>query len=331
MEEKIDWSHEIEESLFRCTGCRLCTQACFPSVETNQGILKGRQFLTYRGLYPKELKRLSESLEERFNITGEPNENRAIWMGALKDYHDLTSNRKGIELVYFIGCVSSLFPSVYRIPQSFVQILIKAGVDFTILGGEEWCCGFPLIQAGMEERLKKFMEHNIEQVIKKGAEKVIFSCPSCYRTWKERYDTGLELLHSVQFVEQLINDGRIKFKKDLNRRVTYHDPCDLGRKSNIYDPPRNILHRISGLELVEMENNRQLSNCCGGGGDLEIIDPELSASISRLKIEEIQRTGASEVITSCQQCIRTISGYAKKNRIMIKVRDIMEIVLEAVE
>lgn len=331
IEEKIDWSLELGESLFRCTGCKLCTQACFPSIETNQCVLTGRQLLAYRGLYPKELRRLSESLKQRFNITGEPNENRSIWMNGLKDYHDLTSNRKGVKLIYFIGCVSSLFPSVYKVPQSFVQILMKAGVDFTILGGEEWCCGFPLIQAGMDDGIKKLIEHNIERVRERGSEKVIFSCPSCYRTWKDRYETGLELIHSVQFIEQLFNDERITFTKNLHRRVTYHDPCDLGRKSNIYDPPRNILSKIPGIELVEMDNNRQLSNCCGGGGDLEIIDPELSSAISQSKIEEIQKTGASEVVTSCQQCIRTISGYAKKNRVMIKVRDITELVLEAMQ
>ena len=117
--------------------------------------------------------------------------------------------------------------------------------------------------------------------------------------------------------------------KGFHKTVTYHDPCDLGRNSGIYDPPRNILKQIPGLKLVELENNRQLYVCCGGGGDLEMIDPELSAAIAQRKIEEIQRTGAEMVVTSCQQCIRTISGYAKKHEINLKVMDITEVVLEA--
>ena len=111
--------------------------------------------------------------------------------------------------------------------------------------------------------------------------------------------------------------------------MTYHDPCDLGRNSGVYDAPRNILKQIPGLKLVELENNRQLCACCGGGGDLEMIDPELSAAIAQRKIEEIQRTGAEVVVTSCQQCVRTISGYARKQEIDLKVMDITEVVLEA--
>jgi heterodisulfide reductase subunit D len=138
-----------------------------------------------------------------------------------------------------------------------------------------------------------------------------------------------ELLHSTHFIERLVNDGKIVFQDGFQKTVTYHDPCDLGRNSGVYDPPRNILKKIPGLKLVELENSRQLSICCGGGGDLEMIDPELSAAIAKRKIEEIQRTGAEEAVTSCQQCIRTISGNARKNKIKLKVKDITEVVLEA--
>jgi heterodisulfide reductase subunit D len=216
-----------------------------------------------------------------------------------------------------------------KIPQTFVQILQKADVDFTVLGGEEWCCGFPLIQAGMKKKMEKLIEHNQEKVKAVGAETVVFSCPSCFHTWKEKYQTGAELLHSTQFIERLVGEGKITFQNGAERTVTYHDPCDLGRNSKVFDAPRNILKKIPGLNLVELEGNRQLSVCCGGGGDLEMVDPVLSAAIAQRKIEEIQRTGAEEVVSSCQQCIRTILGNARKNKIKLKVRDITEVVLEA--
>jgi len=329
IEGKIDWTPEIEESLFRCTGCRLCTQTCFPAVETNQGVLAARQCLVDRSQYPKVIHRVVDALEKNFNISGEPNETRSMWMEALGDVPGQRFQKEKARVIYFVGCVASFFPLAHKIPQTFVQILDKAKVDFTTLGGEEWCCGFPLIQAGMNGKMGKLVEHNQEKVQHVGAGSVVFACPSCYHTWKEKYKTNAELLHSTQFMERLINEGNITFKNGFHRTVTYHDPCDLGRNSGIYDAPRNILKQIPGLDLIELENNRQLSVCCGGGGDLEMIDPELSAAIAQRKIEEIQRTGAEEVITSCQQCIRTISGFARKHKIKLKVKDITEVVLEA--
>jgi len=329
IEGKIDWTPEIEESVFRCTGCKLCTQTCFPAVETNQGVLAARQCLADKNQYPKVINQVVKALENNFNISGESNENRSLWMDTLGNIPSHRFQKAKARVIYFVGCVAAFFPLAHKIPQTFVQVLDRAKVDFTILGGEEWCCGFPLIQAGMTEKMNKLVDHNQEKVQQVGAETVVFACPSCYHTWKEKYKTNAELLHSTQFMERLISEGQISFNHGVNKTVTYHDPCDLGRNSGVYDAPRNILKQIPGLKLVELENNRQLSVCCGGGGDLEMIDPELSAGIAQRKIEEIQRTGAEEVVTSCQQCIRTISGYARKHKIKLKVKDITEVVLEA--
>jgi heterodisulfide reductase subunit D len=329
IEGKIGWTPEIEEALFRCTGCRLCTQICFPAVETNAGILAGRACLAEMKQYPKVVDRVVEALENNFNISDEPNEDRTQWMDFLKNVPENRYEKEKAEVIYFVGCVAAFFPLVQKIPLAFVQILDKSGVDFTLLGGEEWCCGFPLIQMGMPEKMEKLIEHNQEKVKEIGAESVVFACPSCYHTWKEKYKTNGELFHSTQFMERLIDEGKITFKNGFNKTVTYHDPCDLGRNSGVYDPPRNILKKIPGLKLVEMANNRQLCICCGGGGDLEMIDPELSAAIAERKIQEIQDTGAEVVVTSCQQCIRTISGYARKKEIDLKVMDVIEVVLEA--
>jgi heterodisulfide reductase subunit D len=330
IEGRIDWTPEIEETLFRCTGCRLCTQTCFPAVETSQGVLAGRECLVDRKQYPKVVDGVAEALEKHFNISNEPNENRALWMEGVTGLPEYALRKEKAQVIYFVGCVAAFYPLARKIPRTFAQILGNAGVDFTTLGGEEWCCGFPLLQAGMKERTRKLMEHNQEKVRTVGAERVIFTCPSCYNTWRETYDTKAEMLHSTQFIESLINEGKIRFKDGAPKTVTYHDPCDLGRKSGVYDAPRNILKQIPGLRLLELEGSRQLSVCCGGGGDLEMIDPELSAAIAQRKIDEIQRTGAEEVVTSCQQCVRTISTYARKNKIKLKVRDITEVVLEAV-
>ena len=329
IEGKIDWTPEIEKTIFRCTGCRLCTQTCFPGVETNNGVLAGRECLVDRKLYPKVIDRVVEALDNHHNIVNEPNANRSMWLDSLDNLPVHKYQKKKAEVIYFVGCVAAFFPLAAKIPQTFVQILDRAKVDFTLLGGEEWCCGFPLIQAGMKEKMDKLVAHNLEKVKEVGAKTVVFACPSCYHTWKEKYGNGVEMLHSTQFMERLIAEGKITFNPGVEKTVTYHDPCDLGRNSKVFDAPRNVLNKIPGVKLVELPSNRQLSICCGGGGDLEMVDPELSAAIARKKIEEIQGTGASEAVTSCQQCIRTISGNARKNKIKLKVKDITEVVLEA--
>ena len=160
IEGKIGWTREIEETLFRCTGCRLCTQTCFPSVETNLGVLAGRECLVDRKQYPKVIDRVVDSLNNHFNISNEPNANRTMWMEALENIPDHQFRKEKAKVVYFVGCVAAFYPMAHKIPQTFVQILNKAHVDFTILGGEEWCCGFPLIQAGMKDKMQKLIEHN---------------------------------------------------------------------------------------------------------------------------------------------------------------------------
>ena len=232
------------------------------------------------------------------------------------------------KVAYFVGCVASFFPMVQTIPKNMVKILESAHVDFTILAGEEWCCGFPLVGAGSPEKMQQLVEHNLEKVKSVGAETVIFPCPSCYGTWKEYYDTELELYHSTEYIERLIGEGAIPLG-ELSTTVTYHDPCDLGRNVGVYESPRRILRSIPGLTLVELEKNRSQSVCCGGGGNLEMADSDLSGIVAQKKIEQIQQTGAKTVVTSCQQCVRTIKSRARRQKIGLDVLDITELVVRA--
>jgi heterodisulfide reductase subunit D len=171
------------------------------------------------------------------------------------------------------------------------------------------------------------MQHNLEKVKEKGAKAVVFTCPSCYHTWKERVHTEIEIFHVTQFIEKLIDEGKIRFKGS-HIKVTYHDPCDLGRASGVYDAPRHILKAIPGVALVELEKNREQCRCCGGGGDLEIVNPDTSASLAQAKIEEIRATGAEVAISACQQCLRTILSTARKKKVPMVAMDITEFVLK---
>ncbi len=321
---------EYADHAYLCTLCGRCQVVCPAFIDTKDVRIAARGLMVAKGMHPEMMDRLAGNLSSHHNIIGEPNEDRSMWVENLREAPEHMYQKKKAKLVYFVGCVASYFPMAQRIPRSFVQILDYAGVDFTILGGQEWCCGFPLIGAGMMDKIKESMEHNLKKIEDVGAEAVVFSCPSCHHTWKERYKTKAALFHTTEFLEKLIDEGKITFQ-ELDGTVTYHDPCDLGRSSEVYEAPRKILRRIPGLRLVELEHNREDCTCCGGGGNLEMVDPKLAAAIAKNKIEEIQRTGAQRVVTSCQQCVRTMATYARKNKIRVEVMDITQLVHTALK
>ncbi len=328
MEGRLTWGPEIEKSVFSCLGCGACTAACFPSLKTKEMVFQDRECLVHEGFYPKIADRLAKYVEESYNISDEDNEERDEWRENLKHVPESVFDKKRAEVIYFVGCVASFFPMVQKIPANMAEIMEKGGVDFTILGGDEWCCGFPLIGAGMPEKIKTLMEHNLQKVKEVGAKRIVFTCPSCYHMWKNFYEAEVELLCTSELLEQLLSEKRIPLK-EINATVTYHDPCDLGRNSGIFESPREVIKAIPGIRLIEMPNNRQMANCCGGGGNLEMVDPELSAKVAQMKIEEILETGADMVVTSCQQCVRTIATRARRQKIDLVVKDLAELVAEA--
>jgi heterodisulfide reductase subunit D len=324
----LDLSDHYRDIFAKCLLCGACVVTCPSGVDLNKVFLGMREEITRRkGLHPK-MEEVVRSLVVHHNISNEDNAERGGWRDFLRELPDHRYQKDGAEVAYFIGCVASFFPMAQTIPQNLVRILDAAGVDFTILGGEEWCCGFPLIGAGVPEKAREMMEHNLGRVRELGAKKVVFSCPSCYRTWREYEETDVELFHSTQLIERLIGDGAIRLG-EVKATVTYHDPCDLGRNGGVYDAPRQILKSIPGITFVELENNRAQSVCCGGGGNLEMVDSGLTGAVADKKIEEIKRTGAKTVVTSCQQCIRTIKGRARRQKADLTVCEITEFVLRA--
>jgi len=323
-EEKLK---KFSEMVYRCTLCGECSVSCPVSIDAKHLWTALRETLVEMGHFPEAAKRMKANVLQAHNVSGDENEERTEWLEFLDELPDHQYRKEKAEVAFFVGCVASFFPLVQKIPLAFVEILNKAEVDFALLGGEEWCCGFPLIGAGMKKEANLLIQHNLEMVTKRGVKRVVFACPSCYHTWMEEYKTDIEIFHSTQFIKKLIDEGKISFK-EKKIKVTYHDPCDLGRASGVYEAPREILRSISGVELVEMENNREQCKCCGGGGNLEMVDPELSAALAQEKINQIQATGTDTVITGCQQCVRTILTTARRKEIPITAMDITEFVLK---
>jgi heterodisulfide reductase subunit D len=241
--------------------------------------------------------------------------------------------RDQAEVVYFVGCSSSFSPRVQRIAESFVRVLDAAGVDFTILGEGEVCCGFPLLAAGMHDQAQAVIERNLERVRAIGATTIVFNCPACRMMWLEEYARhlpGVRLLHSTELLAELTAAQRLPMK-DVNRIVTYHDPCDLARNGGVYDAPRAVLAAIPGLQLVEVHERRERGLCCGGGGDLEMVDPALTGRVAARTAGKLAATGAQVIVTACPQCVRTLTRGAEQTAPDVTVKDIVELLDEALD
>jgi heterodisulfide reductase subunit D len=329
IENKLDLDSTTERAIFTCLGCGACAAVCLSSVQTKDLIFQNRECQVDLGFYPKVAERLVKTLEDSHNISDDDQEERAEWKELIKKLPPDAFEKEKADVVFFVGCVASFFPMVQKIPANMTKIMQQAGVDFTILGGDEWCCGFPLIGAGMPEKLEAMKEHNLRKVAEVGAGTVVFTCPSCYHTWKHFYQTDSRLMHASQFIAELIRDKKIRFAKEVKATATYHDPCDLGRNSGIFEEPRDVIRAIPGLTFVELPMNRKFSVCCGGGGNVEMTDPALSAQVAQMKLDSVRQIGADLVVTGCQQCVRTMATRAKREKIDIAIKDLTEIVADA--
>ena len=319
-----------------CTTCKACTARCPRGIDLTETMLMLKRYAVEEGLQmPDNIGVMRDTVTTDYNISGDDNATRLIWAENLERLPPNIEAKKGAEVLYFVGCVSAFYPQAYSIPQALVQIFEEARVDFTTMGGEEWCCGYPLYGAGMKGLVSELAIHNVEQVKELGSEKLVATCPSCYYAWTQIYPEfvelppDLEILHATEYLAQLIEEGKIELGP-VEMVVTYHDPCDLGRKSGVYDAPRAILNNIPGLDFREMARYGEDAMCCGGGGDVEISDREVTGQVGVLRMQEAQDTGAAAVVSACQQCKRTLLTGARQGKIRMRALDISELVLESV-
>jgi heterodisulfide reductase subunit D len=318
------------DTVFRCTLCSNCQEVCPLGIRLKELWLSLREELVQGKAYPPKIDMIRANLAKSRNVFGEDNAERGEWVADMRRPPADLYVRPRAEVVYITGCVSAYFPLAQKIPIALTEIMDASGVDFTLLGEEEWCCGFPLLGAGLMEMFEEFRVQNLAAVKAKGAATVVFACPSCYQMWREHYRTDLELLSAPEFLLRLLREGKIPLQ-ELALTVTYHDPCDLGRGARVFEEPREVIRAIPGVTLVELSHSRKNCTCCGGGGNLEMVDPDLAAKIAKAKVDEVLATGAQAVITSCQQCVRTMTSYVKRNKIQLEVLDIVQLVRRALK
>jgi len=322
-------SQEIAQRFYRCTTCLNCKSVC-PAGILVPDIVKGvRERLVEAGLLPKIHKQLIENLRKTGNPFGEPR-------GKRTDVYPSTVKQKSepVENALFFGCVTS-YQDLHIIP-NILKILNQADVSYWPLGEEESCCGYIAYLVG-DKGFSEIAEKNIEFFLKLKPKRIITTCAGCYKTFKELYPKiqpfDIEVQHAIEYLNYLIEQGKIKFKKEIPMKIAYHDPCDLGRHLNVFEPPRELIKSIPGVTLIEFKNNRLLAKCCGGGGGVKAFDTELSSEIAYQRMQEALEVGADTVVSACPACKSNLqiasSRLRKEKKGRIKVMDITELVGEA--
>jgi heterodisulfide reductase subunit D len=331
VEGKLDYTQKLVESVYTCCACGLCTELCAmfegAKVDTPKIIRAWREEIVEKGLGPPNvLREVNYSTEKNYNPFGKAANERLRWSKGIQ------IARKA-DVLYFVGCYAS-----YKQPKiaiSASNILNKSNVNFTVLEDEK-CCGLPQMWNGEAKLGEKFVSSNVAAIRETGAKKVVATCPGCYVALKSDYPeiTGnaldFEVYHMSEFLAELVGKGALEFKK-LNQRVTYHDPCHLGRYSKIYEQPRKVIEAIPGVELVEMKRNRADAQCCGSGIVVAPTFSKLSLSIAEKRIEEAKETDAKAIVTACPTCVTQLKLAVKRTRSDIEVVDLVDFAARALK
>jgi len=320
-------SPKLVDVLYTCSLCGLCFADCFESTQVRKAIMDARHHIVEKGRTPELFAATSKNILEVGDPGGTMPSKRVAWAECLPS--------KGVfpekaDVLYWVGCTTSTrTPSV---AVAFDNILTRAEVDFTFLGKKEGCCGYVLLATGLWNQARENATRLVKRVKATGAETLVTTCSGCYYTFTNMYPEMLNIelpchvSHATQYIERLIEERRI-IPHSLDVRVTYHDPCSLGRHSNIYQSPRNVLKAVPNLDLVEMPFIRNQSRCCGAGGGLWSYNNSVAtnSAVERL-VKDVTPLRVSALVTACPTCHINLRNASVRKSLGIKVYDVMEIV-----
>ena len=322
-----------QEDLWRCTTCGTCPQRCPRGVNQIQLGVSLRRIATEYGAFPDSvvpIVSVTDGLMTEGNPFNMERSKRADWARDLgvKEYAE------GMEILYNPGCYLSYDPRLKKVAAATARILNAAGVDFGILGPKESCCGESIRKTGNEQAFKKVARENIRNWIDHGVKKILVSSPHCYHTYKNEYpaefNVHFEIVHISQYLRELIADGRLKLSKAYEKKITYHDPCYLGRHNGVFDAPREVLAKVPGSRFTELAERRENSFCCGGGGGRIWMETPKEERFSDLRLKQAVDLGAEVLVTACPYCITnfTDSSLRLGDGRTIEIKDITEVVQE---
>ena len=326
---------EIEkEEIWRCTTCGKCPQRCPRDVKQIDDMVALRRVATGYGVFPSSVKpyrTIASGLTAQGNPFNEDRNTRTAWTEGVS----VKPFTEEMDLLYFPCCYTAYDPRLKKVAQATAKLLTKAGISYGILGSKESCCGESIRKTGNEALFRKLAKENIKTFIENGVQKILVSSPHCYHTFKNEYPefkVNFEVIHISQYLPGLIAQGKLTPTKEYPKKITYHDPCYLGRHNGIYDEPRAALAAIPGATLVELPEARVDSLCCGMGGGRVWAETEKHERFSNLRIEQALALGAEEVVTACPYCITALedSRLVLNHADDIQVKDITEILQEVI-
>jgi len=363
LENRIDYSDKLLEVVYNCQMCGACDVSCKYSMdmEVLEPLYEFRIQCVEDGHTLPPLDNTVKSLRKQGSMVPGPKAKKSQWADGLK-VKDATKQKS--KVLYHTGCRTNYDKDMWPAAQAAISLLQKAGVDVAIRGNNELCCGGRAYQMGYQPDFIKTAQKNMELIKKSGAKTLVTSCADCYYAFKVLYDKfdlkgDLEVLHTTEYLDRLIKEGKLKPKKKVVSGVTYQDPCGLGRKGEpyihwkgkelpghrrlfdppkefrrgtygVYQPPRDVLKSIPGLKLAEMHRTKEYAWCCGAGGGVKETNPDFAAWTARERIIEAEKAGVEALVTACPGCKRSFMDAVKKNGSSLKIYDVAELVASAV-
>ncbi len=322
IEGNLEVNDDIVDWLYACNTCKSCQETCPATAEgirIPDMIEALRKDLVENGFGVARHDVVEESIINEFNPYKESHDKRWAVFGE-RQWPEKA------DAVFYVGCTAS-----YRekeIARKTVELLDAAGADYTIIQDER-CCGSVLLRTGRTKSFANLTEHNIEAIKKTGATKIITSCAGCYRTWKidvpeNGFKYPFKVLHITEYLDDLIQNGNISFSAPEPIKVTYHDPCHLGRHAEVYEAPRRVIEAVENVELIEMATNKRYAHCCGSGGGVKSAFGEIADKVAADRIVEAEETGSSILVTACPFCHRGLVDGAKYAGSNMEILDIPE-------
>jgi Fe-S oxidoreductase len=326
---------EGREELWDCTTCNTCASRCPKQVNPMEAVIAMRSAFVEKGRVHPNVKTAFESTFRHGNPLTMPREDRNLWAEGLP----ITLFEEGTEYLYFVGCTPSYDPRIQKVAQALVRLLATTPLNYGYLGSEESCCGSEVRRLGEAGLFEMIVEDTTELYKSLGVSKMFTTSPHCFNAYKNDYPAvagekshPMQVQHYTQVLASLIERGELKFSGSLEKTITYHDPCYLGKHNGVFDEPREVLSSIPGVNLVEMDRSREKSLCCeGGGGRMWLEGTNPGIRLAQQRIQEALDTGAQVLATACPFCLATLDEAVKHLNAddKLQVMDIAELAAQA--
>jgi Fe-S oxidoreductase len=355
LDKRSELTDAVADVVYRCQLCGACQVSCQVNrddIDLSDVLLAFRSTCVEQGFVLAEHLEMIESMKREDNTMYMKKADRGKWADGLGL---IDINQEKAEVLFHAGCRYSYDEDLRDIVRGAATLLASSGVRLGIAGRDEACCGGRAFEIGYQSEMKNYAEDMVSRIKASGAHTLVTPCSDCYYTFKYLYpknglDLGAKVLHVSEYADQLLKEGKLRPVNPIPLKVTYHDPCHLGRRGEVYkgpwlgdnklhrssqlkqtgkmgifDPPRAILESIPGIELVEMERIREYSWCCGAGGGVLEAEPEFAVWTAKERLDEAAATGATALVTACPWCERVFKDAVAESGSSLQVLDVMEL------